>query len=66
MENAYKKRSKIVVISVYRRNNRAKRATRLVNLGKPIEDTRRRTRWKYLLKGSIIDDVIFSKFTKIC
>ena len=63
MKNAYKIRCKIVVVSVDRGNNRAKRATRLVNLGKTVEDTRRRTRWKYLLKGGIIKDSIFSEFT---
>lgn len=50
-------RSKIVVVSINRRNNRAKRANRFVNLGKTVE---RRVRWNYLLKSSIIKDSIFS------
>ena len=64
MKNAFEiLRGKIVVVSVNRGNDRAKRATRLV---KAVETTRRRTRWKYPLKGSIIKEYIFSKFTKIC
>ena len=65
MKNAYEIRSKILVVSVNRGNNGTKRATRLVNFGKTVEDTRRRTRWKYLLKGIISNDPIFSEFTKI-
>jgi len=67
LKNANKIRSKIVAISDSRGNNRAKGATRLVNLRKTVEETRRRTGWKYLLKSSIIKDSILSKFlSKIC
>ena len=68
MKNAYViLRSKIVLaVSVYRGTNRTKRATRLDDLVKTIEETRRIIRWKYGLEGSIIKEDIFSKFTKIC
>ena len=42
-----KKGGKVIVISVNRGDNRAKRATRFMYLGKTVEDTMRGTRWQY-------------------
>ena len=41
----------VVVVSIYRRNNRAKRATGFMNLRKAIEDTRGRAIAIYRPRG---------------
>ena len=43
LENMYKISCQLIVVSVYRRNNRAKRATRFMNLRKAVKNTMRGT-----------------------